>query len=118
MFDRDKYETTKVNDLLVIPDNLIQSDEKMESVMLKFEVSSVWNLPVVDSKSKYQGFVSNSCLFGAYRKWLKETSGDYSFKNLKTQMWIPKTARVLQHVTNGLSFQGKHFPIVSKVLLV
>ena len=76
MFDRDKYETTTVNDLLVIPDNLINSDEKMESVMLKFEVSGAWNLPVVDSKGKYLGFVSNSRLFGAYRKWLKETSGD------------------------------------------
>ncbi|MBT6175157.1 MAG: chloride channel protein [Flavobacteriales bacterium] len=76
MFDRDKYETTTVNDLLVIPDNLIKSDEKMESVMLKFEVSGAWNLPVVDSKGKYLGFVSNSRLFGAYRKWLKETSGD------------------------------------------
>ena len=76
MFDRDKYDTTTVNDLLVIPDNLINSDEKMESVMLKFEVSGAWNLPVVDSKGKYLGFVSNSRLFGAYRKWLKETSGD------------------------------------------
>ena len=76
MFDRDKYETTTVNDLLVIPDNLINSDEKMESVMLKFEVSGAWNLPVVDSKGKYLGFVSNSRLFGEYRKWLKETSGD------------------------------------------
>ena len=76
MFDRDKYETTTVNDLLVIPDNLIKSDEKMESVMLKFEVSGAWNLPVVDSQGKYLGFVSNSRLFGVYRKWLKETSGD------------------------------------------
>jgi len=76
MFDRDKYETTTVNDLLVIPDHLIKSDEKMESVMLKFEVSGAWNLPVVDSQGKYLGFVSNSRLFGAYRKWLKETSGD------------------------------------------
>jgi CIC family chloride channel protein len=76
MFDRDKYETTTVNDLLVIPDNLIKSDEKMESVMYKFEVSGAWNLPVIDSEGKYLGFVSNSRLFGAYRKWLKETSGD------------------------------------------
>ena len=76
MFDRDKYETTTVNDLLVIPDHQIKSDEKMESVMLKFEVSGAWNLPVVDSHGKYLGFVSNSRLFGAYRKWLKETSGD------------------------------------------
>jgi CIC family chloride channel protein len=76
MFDRDKYETTTVNDLLVIPDNLIKSDEKMESVMYKFEVSGAWNLPVIDSEGKYLGFVFNSRLFGAYRKWLKETSGD------------------------------------------
>ena len=76
MFDRDKYETTTVNDLLVIPDNVIKSNEKMETVMSKFEVSGAWNLPVVDSKGGYLGFVSNSRLFGVYRKWLKETSGD------------------------------------------
>ena len=76
MFDRDKYDTTTVNDLLVIPDNVIKSNEKMNVVMLKFEVSGAWNLPVVDSEGKYLGFVSNSRLFGAYRKWLKETSGD------------------------------------------
>ena len=76
MFDRDKYDTTTVNDLLVIPDNVIKSNEKMDVVMLKFEVSGAWNLPVVDSEGKYLGFVSNSRLFGAYRKWLKETSGD------------------------------------------
>ena len=86
--------------------------------MLKFEVSGAWNRSIVDSNCKYQCIVSKSRLFGAYRKWLKETSGDESFKHLKTQMLIPKKARVLQHVTNGLSFQGKYFPIVSKALQV
>ena len=76
MFDRDKYDTTTVNDLLVIPDNVIKSNEKMDVVMMKFETSGAWNLPVIDAKGKYLGFVSNSRLFGAYRKLLRETSID------------------------------------------
>jgi CIC family chloride channel protein len=48
----------------------------MEKVMNMFEVSGAWNLPVVDSEGKYLGFVSRSRLFNAYRKWLKETSGE------------------------------------------
>ena len=76
MFDQDRYETTTVKDLLVIPDHVIKSEDKMEKVMNMFEVSGAWNLPVVDSEGKYLGFVSRSRLFNAYRKWLKETSGE------------------------------------------
>jgi len=42
--------------------------------MSKFESSGAWNLPVINSKGKYIGFVSRSRLFNAYRRWLKETS--------------------------------------------
>ncbi|PCJ80331.1 MAG: chloride channel protein [Bacteroidetes bacterium] len=74
MFDRDRYENTLVKDLLVVPDNCIIENEKMESVMSKFEMSGAWNLPVISNKGKYIGYVSRSRLFNAYRSWLKETS--------------------------------------------
>ena len=74
MFDRDRYETTLVKHLLVVPDNCIIENEKMESVMRKFEMSGAWNLPVLNKKGTYIGYVSRSRLFNAYRSWLKETS--------------------------------------------
>jgi CIC family chloride channel protein len=41
----------------------------MQSVMMKFEKSGAWNLPVID-EGKYIGFVSKSRIFNAYRKKL------------------------------------------------
>jgi CIC family chloride channel protein len=75
MFDRDRYDSVTVLDLMVVPDKLIVLDDKMDAVMSKFESSGAWNLPVIDSKGKYIGFVSRSKLFNAYRRWLKATSG-------------------------------------------
>ena len=49
-------------------------DEKMDSVMAKFEKTGAWNLPVVTKDRKYVGFVSKSKIFSAYRTQLKEVS--------------------------------------------
>jgi CIC family chloride channel protein len=48
----------------------------MESVMNKFEYTGAWNLPVVDDKGKYLGFVSKSKIFSAYREQLQQVSHD------------------------------------------
>ena len=49
-------------------------DERMESVMQKFEHSGAWNLPVLDHESRYLGFVSRSRIFSAYREQLSQVS--------------------------------------------
>ena len=51
-------------------------DEKMDSVMKKFETTDAWNLPVVDHYRTYLGFVSKSKIFSAYRNQLREVSHD------------------------------------------
>ncbi|MBO8471618.1 MAG: CBS domain-containing protein, partial [Bacteroidetes bacterium] len=51
-------------------------DEKMDSVMNKFEKTGAWNLPVVDEYRTYLGFVSKSKIFSAYREQLKQVSHD------------------------------------------
>ena len=51
-------------------------DEKMDSVMRKFESTGAWNLPVVDRDRTYIGFVSKSKIFSAYRDQLKQVSHD------------------------------------------
>ena len=75
MFDRDRYLSTRVIDLMTMPLAEVEWGEKMDDVMAKFEQCGAWNLPVVED-GKYVGFVSRSRMFNAYRKWLKATSLD------------------------------------------
>jgi chloride channel protein, CIC family len=65
MFERERYNDTLVKDLMVMPPAIISPDEKMESVMLKFNENSAWNRPVVKNQ-KYIGFISKSTIFNAY----------------------------------------------------
>lgn len=71
MFDRSKYESVQVYELMKDAPEFIQSDENMDSVMKKFETSGAWNLPVLEG-SRYLGFVSKSRLFSAYRQLLRD----------------------------------------------
>jgi CIC family chloride channel protein len=74
MFDRDRYETTFVKDLMQPPADVIIIDEKMEQVMEKFEISGAWNLPVINKQQCYIGFISKSKIFSAYRAQLAHLS--------------------------------------------
>ena len=76
MFETDRYDTTRVSDLMANLEFTVVQTSKMEDVMDLFEISGAWNLPVVDSEGNYVGFVSRSRLFTAYRRWLKETSDE------------------------------------------
>lgn len=69
MFDPDNQENIIVRTIMQRPPAHVSSNEKMQSVMNKFEVTQAWNLPVIDD-GKYIGFVSKSRIFNAYRKKL------------------------------------------------
>jgi chloride channel protein, CIC family len=75
MFEKERYATTLVKDLMIMPPEIISPDEKMDSVMKKFNESGVWNLPVVKNR-KYIGFISKSTIFNAYRAELVRFSDD------------------------------------------
>ncbi len=72
MFDREKYDTLYVHELMTPAPEFIYETDTMEQVMRKFDQSGAWNLPVVSEDSKYIGFVSKSKLFSAYRKLLRD----------------------------------------------
>ena len=74
LFDEKKYDNLKVYNLMAQPPAYVYEDEKMESVMAKFDRTGAWRLPVVDSEKKYKGFVSKSRILMAYRSELKEIS--------------------------------------------
>lgn len=73
MFNKEKYGTTLVREIMTIPPAFIASDEPMESVMNKFESTGAWNLPVIDHR-RYVGFVSKSKIFSVYRRVLTHVS--------------------------------------------
>jgi len=70
MFDTSLYDEMSVNQLMRPPQVVASIDEEMGSVMEKFDKSTVWNIPVLDS-GRYVGFISKSNIFSNYRKRLK-----------------------------------------------
>ena len=76
MFRTDEYETLHVFNFMRSAEEYVYEDEKMDSVMKKFEVTSAWNLPVARRDRTYVGFVSKSKIFSAYRDELKVVSQD------------------------------------------
>ena len=76
MFKKELYDTAHVYNYMKSAPAYVYVDEKMDSVMHKFEKTDAWNLPVVDHDRTYIGFVSKSKIFSAYRNQLKQVSHD------------------------------------------
>ena len=76
MFMTDQYEVQHVRDFMEPPPAVVFLDERMDSVMDKFDRTGAWRLPVVDSDMVYVGFLSKSRIMNAYRSELKEISQD------------------------------------------
>lgn len=73
----DKYDTLHVYNLMEDPLDYVYEDEKMDSVMAKFDKTEAWRLPVITREGVYKGFISKSRILSAYRDELKEiTSQD------------------------------------------
>ena len=76
MFRPELYTKMHVFNFMKSSPAYVYEDEKMDSVMNKFESTDAWNLPVVKKDRTYIGFVSKSKIFYAYRDELKEVSQD------------------------------------------
>ncbi len=76
MFDRSRYDTVKICNVMKSAPAFVYMDERMDSVMDKFESTQAWNLPVLDDENKYLGFVSKSKIFSSYRDQLKAVSNE------------------------------------------
>ncbi len=75
MFDQKLYTEVKAKELMHSPPATINmEDDKMTTVMKKFQDTGAWNLPII-SFGIYYGFVSKSKLLTAYRKKLIDFSG-------------------------------------------
>jgi CIC family chloride channel protein len=73
MFNHELYEQKKVEQFTIIPEDVIEPSELMESVVKKFQDSGKYNLVVVKD-GKYIGFVSRANVFSKYRRLIKNFS--------------------------------------------
>ena len=76
LFDESAYQKLHVYNLMKQPPAFVDRDEKMSSVLDKFEKTDAWRLPVIDAQRHYLGFISKSRILTAYREELKEISAE------------------------------------------
>lgn len=76
MFRQELYHRFTVDRLMTSPPAKIYNTYSMEKVMRIFDDTKAWNLPVIDDKGKYLGFVSKSKVFNSYRQVLVHFSED------------------------------------------
>ena len=76
MFRPDLYKKMYVNSFMTIPPARININDTMDTVMKTFDSTGAWNLPVVDDKGRYLGFVSKSKIFNSYRRVLRHYCED------------------------------------------
>ncbi|MEM0940344.1 MAG: chloride channel protein [Bacteroidota bacterium] len=75
MFDEQSRKHIIIKTIMHKPPASVSTEEKMQSVMNKFEVTQAWNLPVIND-GKYIGFISKSRIFNAYRNKLIRQSAN------------------------------------------
>ena len=77
MFRPELYSRLQVSRFMISPPAKIINTMTMEKIMKIFDDTKAWNLPVIDEKGFYLGFVSKSKIFNAYREALVDTfTGD------------------------------------------
>lgn len=73
IFDSTHSQSTRVSDLMTTSPVVIQANENLHQVLIKFEETKLWNLPVVE-RDKYIGFLSKSSILTRYRNELMESA--------------------------------------------
>lgn len=76
MFRPELYTRFTARQLMISPPATINENHPMEKVMVIFEDSGAWNLPVVDNQKRYVGYVSKSKIFNSYRHVLVHFSDE------------------------------------------
>lgn len=72
--DLSRHRDIHTYNLMKQPLDYVYRDEKMSSVIDKFERTEAWRLPVIDEQHHYLGFISKSRILAAYRESLRSIS--------------------------------------------
>ncbi len=76
MFRQELYHRFTVSKLMTSAPARLLITDSMEQVMRTFDDTKAWNLPVVDKRGEYIGFVSKSKIFNSYRNVLVHLSDE------------------------------------------
>lgn len=74
IFDPSQYDTL-IEDIMLLPDYLVTTEDSAQEVVEKFERSGNYNIAVVDGR-KYLGYISRALMFTTYQATLKEISDE------------------------------------------
>lgn len=72
MFRPELYNRFHVSRVMTSPPAIIKVGMTMDTIMKNFDETKAWNLPVVDEKDTYLGFISKSNILDVYREVLAE----------------------------------------------
>jgi len=75
IFHPELYNTPVMN-YVYKPESFIDPKESMLSVVVKFKDSGYYNMPVIDNKGTYYGFISRANVYTEYREIVEEISED------------------------------------------
>lgn len=75
LLDVSNHEKTCVGDIMTIPPAKIASNDRPTKIILKFDQTNSWQLPVVE-KDKFIGMLSKSNILHKYRESIIESSDD------------------------------------------
>lgn len=70
MFRSELYRKYTVASFIKEPPAMLNINDTLEVATKKFDDTKAWNLPIVDDKQNYIGFISRSGLFNSYRQTL------------------------------------------------
>ena len=76
MFRPELYHQYKVSSVMKDPPSVLYMTDTLKEATAKFDETKAWNLPVVDDKGCYMGFISRSGLFSSYRRTLVSFTAD------------------------------------------
>lgn len=76
MFDTEAQQNVIIGTLSHAPPDVVSHRDTMQEVMDKFEKTGAWNLPVLNH-GKYEGLISKSRIFNAYRRRLIRHRPEY-----------------------------------------
>ena len=75
LLDKARHEKLSVADIVTIPPAHIEAKDRPTKVILKFDQTNAWYLPVIEKK-KFIGMLSKSKILNKYRESIVESSDD------------------------------------------
>ncbi len=76
MFRQELYHRFRIGQLMSEPASRLNIDDSMDVVLLTFDKTQAWTLPVVDTEGTFMGFIRKSHVLTLYRKTMADFSDD------------------------------------------